>query len=400
MNPPFQNRNSEIKQLLGEPGERALWYIYGEAGIGKSALLAELSVRIRSGAPPCGTDSLVVLVDMAMLGEVDDAARPALLLESVHKQLEDTDGNSQRNDDRSAAALAAHIIERSYRMPVYLLFDATEAVQQDPAFWAWFEEALVSPLAVEGTLHQIFAGRIPVPWDRYEIRRTAKPLRIEPLKQDSIVRRLIKDTILGRNPGLKESPWLPDVIDVINDLAAGHPQLLIQLSRDVLDQWPGDEHQAQLELRHTLCVATVKPFVKNNLFEGIDDTWQAILWWASVLKWFDLTILPAYLQLVMPALREDDYFFLQGINRLRQQHTVVWREKMGDQLHGVIADIVARCMQTLEPDNFRKANAAAGQMLEVISADLTPGSAEAKQFEAAIIGHRQLAKGGNHYGHQ
>jgi hypothetical protein len=397
MNPPFLNREAEIKQLLGEPEERALWYVYGEAGIGKSALLAALKGRIHSGAPPDGTGSLVILVDMAELGDVDAERRPALLLEAIRIQVEQSE--ETQVDDTSAAGLAAHIIDRSYQTPVYLLFDTTEAIQQDMEFWNWFENSLISPLAVEGTLHQVFAGRIPVPWGRYEIRRVAKPMRLEPLTQDTVVRRLIEDAVLTHMPQAQESPLLPQVVEVISDLGCGHPELIVQLACDVTKYWPLDRQDAGVELHRTLCQATVKPFIQSNLFEGIDDRWQLILWWASILKWFDLTILPAYLQEVMPELEENGYFFLQGINRLRQGHIVVWQEKVGDRLHGVIPHIVAKCMRTLEPENFRKANAAALDVLQEIHAELLPGSPEAQQFEEAMAIHRQLAKGEEDHGH-
>jgi hypothetical protein len=397
MNPPFQNREAEIKQLLGEPEERALWYVYGEAGIGKSALLTALKGRIRSGAPPDGSRSLVILVDMAELGAADAEKRPALLLEAIRSQVEQSE--ETQIDDTSAHGLAAYIINRSYQTPVYLLFDTTEVIQQDMEFWNWFEKNLISPLAVEGMLHQIFAGRIPVPWGVYEIRRIAKPLRLESLTQDAVVQRLIEDAVLNHRPQAQGSPLLPQVVEVIRELGCGHPELIVQLACDVTEHWPLNRQDADVELRRTLCQTTVKPFIHSNLFEGIDDRWQSILWWASILKWIDLTILPAYLQEVMPELKESGYFFLQGINRLRQRHIVVWQEKVGDQLHGVIPHIVAKCMRTLEPENFRKANVAALHVLEEIHAELQPGSPEAQQFEEAIAIHRQLAKGEDH-GHQ
>jgi hypothetical protein len=395
MIPQFQNREAELSWLRGKPDERSVLNIYGEAGIGKSSLLAKLKSSLETENPYGATAGIVLSVDLAMLGDVAAEQRPELFLSAFIRHMDPLISGLWKKLDDTAAQVAAQLIDLSYQRPVYLLFDTTETIQKDMVFWQWLEDWCVGPLAVDGSAHLIFAGRVPVPWRRFEIRRIAQLRRLEPLPTLQYVPALVQDTVAAESPQLAVDDLLPRMAAVISDLAAGHPELTIALARDAVHVWPEARSMSDQELRTTLCRRTVEPFINAILFEGIDDKWREILWWASVLNWFDLTTLPAYLREVEPSLHEDDYFFLQGVNRLRLQHTVVWRERQGDQLHGVIPQIVTNCLWILRPDDYRSANFAAARVLKQIVDQLDPDDAEANEYRREIKLYEERAvKGG------
>ncbi|MCD6327174.1 hypothetical protein J7M28_06435, partial [bacterium] len=109
---------------------------------------------------------------------------------------------------------------------------------------------------------------------------------------------------------------------------------------------------------------------------------------------FDVTILQRYLKQVEPNLvkGQPDYFFIQGITRLRIRHTVVWREASGNRLHGVIKDIVRHCQKILYPDRYRRACLAAAETFKAMADEFPEGSPEAEPYRQEVETYSQRAE--------
>jgi hypothetical protein len=378
----FQNREKEIIRICTASEQTPLLNIFGEAGIGKSRLLNEAAVRLRSKSPP----TVVLEINLGELDDIDGDERTDTVLRILSHQATWL-SVSRQNRDQAAARMVMELSDRGDDIPLFLLFDNSDAVQEDTEFWRWMEKNLIGPLVVEGEVQIVFAGRVPAPWRRIEVRRVLKLVRLHPLSHADAARDLIEEVLLQHRAEL-EGDELQAAIRLALEFSFGHPMLSEQLATHIAQWWSPAEAGT---FGPRLCNEIVKPFIEDYFFDDIDPTWQEILWWASVLEWFDPTVLQRFLLHVAPELVKDqsDFFFVQGITRLRMCNTVIWRESTGDRLHGVIGPIVRHCLQVVNPDRYRKACRAAAQTFRQLAAEFHEESPEARQYlrEADLYHH-------------
>jgi hypothetical protein len=361
--------------------------IYGEAGIGKSRLLEELTQRILAESPA----ALVFKVDLGPLAE-KETDRPERVLREITSQAKDWLKGRWLSPEQVAGQIVAQLTERARQVSVVLMFDTTEVLQEDMDFWSWIEEHLASPLIIRGQTRLIFAGRVPAPWRRLEVRRALKLLPLDPLPVRDASRDLIQEVLQQENADLKTEEDLSQALDLILELSFGHPLLSEKLASYVAPRWPPESALSVLKLE--LCEKIVQPFVEEYLFKGIAPPWKEMLWWISVLDWFDATILQRYFEYVQPNMikGKPDYFFVQGITRLRIRNTVVWREERGDRLHGVILDIVRHCFKIRKPEDFSDACQAAAEMFKALADEFDTDSLEAEQYLQEAENYRRQAR--------
>lgn len=391
--PEFQNREREL-QILAEGIEPVLLNVYGEAGIGKTRLLEEASVLLRDRSP----QTQVFFIDLEPLAD-PGLDRPRELLNALVAASAGTLGTSQRDPTAGAEELVAQLNASSDRWPV-LMFDTTEVLQEDNGFWQWLEAAIVVPLLLAGYVRQIFAGRVPVPWRGFQARSRVKLLHLAPLptKQSppgDFARKLVEDVFRLRRPALLDEPALPRLVDLVLEFSHGHPRLSQKLAGWLAEHWTVEDEK---DLRLRMATEVVRPFIDEVLFDGIEQPWPAILWWASILDWFDTTTLRRYLGLLAgaglmePGLVRDDWdaFFIQGIHRLRLMHTVISWEEKGYRLYGVIRDIVRQCLAAVDPEGYASANLRAADMIASLADEFQPDEEEHARYLREAQSYRDL----------
>ncbi|MBN2005489.1 MAG: AAA family ATPase [Anaerolineae bacterium] len=380
----FLDREDVLNELCAPVSQSQLLNVYGETGIGKSRVLQEATRKLQANQPP----AFVLHVDMENLKDAAD--RPKAVLQTLIKQAGDRVGGTWQNPEQVAGLIVAQLGALTTHTPVYLMVDTTEALQEDGDFWDWLHKNLTEPLVIDGRVKQIYAGRIPVSWRRFELRRTVKMLPLGPITPLAVSRTLVEQVLLQSNPEFKDVDDLQSAIDVVLEFSFGHPLLSEKLAGYVAGHWPPAQPLAQF--KKTLCEENVTPYINQSLFENVDALWTEILWWASVLDWFDPTILQQYLKRLMPELEDKpDYFFIHEIARLRKHNTVVWRELEGDRLHGLIRDIVRQCLKTIDVNRYRRACQAAFETFQSIADEFSEEESYAQQFqEKAEIYRQQL----------
>ncbi len=378
----FQNRERALAQICADTDQTVLLNIYGEGGIGKTRLLKEARQQILT----MFSSALILYVDMKQIQSGQMESVLLALMEQAQGQLQIADQDAEQ----VAGEIVTQLSILAENMAVYLVFDTTELFQENMSFWHWMESYLVGPLAVEGRVRQIFAGRVPVPWRRVEVRRIVKHLPLEPLSPDNDARNLVHEILQENNPSLEDEKTLQEAVDIVLNYSIGHPALSEKLANYVATRWPTS---SPYEFEQGLCQQVVKPFIVQQFFKDIEHPWDKILWWASVLDWFDATVLQRYLKKVAPELIKDraDYFFIQGISRLRIHHTIIWREERGDRLHGVVGIIVRQCLKTLEPDRYHRACQAAAETLEALADEFPKEYPEYQQYHQEAKDYRQRA---------
>ncbi len=363
----FQDRDESLKQLCDPANKGFLLNIYGEAGIGKSRLMMEAGERLRQNSPP----ALVFYVDLKPLSERASMERPAALIQGLLDRAEGRLRVERQGVEYAAGQVIAQLTALSDQNPVVLMFDTTETLQEDMEFWSWLEANLVGPLVVEGRVQLIFAGRIPAPWRRVEVRRAVKLLLLQPLHPQEAARALARE-VLRQHKAHWSDAALEQAVALVLEFSFAHPLLSEKLAEFIAQKWsPPPDSGVGVEFQRELCEGVVKPFVEQHLLETVEPPWKEILQWVSVLDWFDATILQRYLQRVTPELVKDkpDYFFVQGLTRLRIHHTVVWREERGDRMHGVIGDIIRHCFRVQKPEDYRRACTEAAKMFDDLAGD-------------------------------
>lgn len=372
MKSKFQNRSSELTKLL-DPAA-SLITVYGEAGIGKTRLLKEAVREMKVRSPT----ALVLWVDASQLGERSPQAQTNLLrmlIDHAEGRLSGTWTSVQDVVMKTVTQLNT----AAQHEPVVLIFDNTEKLQENGDFWHWMERHFVGPLLAGGDVKMIFAGRIPPPWRRFEVRQSLTRLPLRPLDLEGASDALVLDVLTTYNPALDVEAQ-QSAVKMVNALAFGHPRLSEEIAVYLAPRWPPEDAEA---FRVEVCRNVVKPFIEEIFFADVEKPWKEWLWWMSVLDWFDTTILPAYLRRVTPKKVEGkpDYFFIQEIGRLRVEKRVLWREERGDCMHGVIGEIVEQCLKTLNPERYQRANTAAAETFEGIAAQFDDDPGIKSQYE-------------------
>jgi hypothetical protein len=375
---PFKDRDEEINSIMSSVSDAPLLDIYGVAGIGKSRLIEEAGLQLRDREP----QAVLIQVDLMDLPP-DPPGRPEAFLRSLIAQEPTRLQGAWQNTEQVAAEVVVQLNDIASRLtpaaPVYLFVDTTEVVQEDMGFWSWMENNLVSPLVVTGQVRQVFAGRIPVPWRRFEVRRAVKLLSLGPLPQEEAARELIIE-ILQKDPNLSPKD-IQKAAYLLTELSFGHPRLSEELATYGTSHLPQALQQPEAFQRE-LSEQVVVPFVDSYLFEDIPAPWPEILKWASVLHQFDPLLLRRYLIKVDESLVADkqDYFFVQGLAMLRIRYATIWHAGEGTVVHGILRDILRRNLQILRPDDFRRACQAAADVYDELADEFPSDSEEASRY--------------------
>jgi len=267
--------------------------------------------------------------------------------------------------------------------------DTTEAVQQDMDFWSWLEQNLVGPLVVEGQVRMIFAGRVPVPWRRFEVRRAVQLHSLGPLPVKEAARELLAELLKLQNPGLLPEE-IEQAIPLLIDLSLGHPLLSEELAADAASRLPQALEQKD-EFRYELSERVVTQFISSFLFADVGPPWTEILRWACILRQFDPMLLGRYLAKLNKDLVTDkkEVFFIRGLAMLRTQEAIVWNAGEGTAVHGILRDILRRNLEILNPSGFKQACLAAADVYAELAAGFPEDSEGAEHYRQEAERYRK-----------
>jgi hypothetical protein len=357
----FQGRSAELALLCDKEQPPYIINVHGESGIGKTSLLREAMKRLRVEPPA----ACVPVGHCEALRPASD--RPQAVHQTLAEQAALTLDRSLDFTNMARGAVT-QINLLAKQQPTYLFIDTTEAIQDDKHFWDQIELDLISPLVVTHKVSLVFAGRMPAPLTRFAVRRDLRLVSLTPLSiADDAPAQVAEILRLRRFKAASHKRAVAEATGLVLEFSLGHPGLSARLAEYLaaLD-WPP---AAPGGLRKDLCREIVKPFIEQEFFSRIEPAWWDILWWASVLDWFDATTLKAYLQQLpgqyIPAEIADqpDYFFARGLGQLRISNTVIWREREEDRLSGVLRDVMRNCLRVLNPEGYRQACLAAADAL-------------------------------------
>lgn len=371
-NPTFQDRVAELGVIDAGPTKdvRVLAF-YGEAGIGKSRLLVEAAARRKQA------QALVLQVDLAALPRPRED-RPLALLRELAAQA----GCSHAGwaDPDAAAQVVEQLAVAIGDGPATLLVDTTEAVQDDPGFWQWFERHVLSPLVSDGKLLIVLAGRLPAPIRLVEVRRYLKVWALEPLPVAHEARDLVREVLAAA-----AAPRLDELTDVTLAFSHGHPRLSLAVAEYLADP----ANQAPVgTLRCRVAEEVVGPFINEQIFPFVGEMvgWRKLMEQASVLDWFDATVLYRFAgemsgETFGDRQREIDWqcSFVKAMAQLRAPYAVVKWEGAGYTLVGAVKRIVASYMQAAQHADYVQALEAAARVFNWIAGEYFKDDPQAGQ---------------------
>lgn len=387
----FVNRKEELDQIVEK--DFALLNVHGETGIGKSRLLAECRIQWES----LGSAYKVFLIDLQEV--CAGPGRPVEeLLRAIIRQAPELFSGVWTSPEQVAGLVVSQLAARAQQCAkgpcVILIFDTAEELQKKPEDWNWLEQNLVRPLVLARNIKMIFSGRTPIKWLDFVVRRHAvAPLRLEPLglEQGSgpaqeLVHALIQQK--GHNLPAAEKKRLAAIT---LDLSLGHPRLIEELTGAVAEN---PRLLAMPDLVPRLSERVVKKFIEEHVFSEIPGDWRRLLWWMSVLDYFDPILLKIYLNQAAPdeVTGQPEAYFLKGIRLLRERSLIIWKEGQGEQFQGVVGKIIRECFRITRKDDYARANKAAAAAYRALVSDYLEDEEDLKlDFQAQAAEYDQRA---------
>lgn len=364
--PSFQGRKREKDLICQSNGTGSpLLDIYGEPGMGKTRLLAEAAseLRCRSGQP------IVCYADFKTFGN-DVAQWKRRLLEAL---VSTADGRLKPSGGISTADIVKQLNALTDPPPV-LMFDSTEEVYGNTEFLDWLKMDLVLPLVNGNKVRMVFASSTRVPWNNHLIRLKIQPVSMNSLESarstdpaQSLVREILRAQALR-----PDDAEINRLSAIVIELSCGHPKLAQHLANRIVIDRQNRYWQARSDhAGKRLATEVVKPFIDQEWFRKIESPWPGILWWASILPWFDSTVLRDYLTRSHRSvtLSSWDAFFIEGIPRVQRQIAAVTWVEGGYRLSDTIREVVRRCWQLTDRKDYSRSIDAARAVWQTLIND-------------------------------
>ncbi len=388
----FIDRKTELDWLASAGA--GLLTIHGETGVGKTRLLEECQRRWQEPGGACR----VILVDLreACGGKSQKAEA---LLRAIIGQAPELFSGVWTSPEQAAGLVVSQLAARAQQCPeeqacVILIFDTAEELQNERDVWDWLEQNLVRPLVLARNIKVIFSGRTPIKWLDFEVRRHAgPPFRLEPLKWEEPggPARELALALIEQGGEVFTGAAKQELVRVILDLSFGHPRLIEELV-DFIHRRP--DRLAMPDLYWQLSQEVVQKFIEEQIFKAIPGDWRYLLWWMSVLDYFDSILLKIYLNLAVPdAVRgQPEAYFLKGIRMLHERSLVIWKEGQGEQFQGVVGKIIRKCFSITRKEHYVAANKAAAEAYRALVKDYLVDEEELKRnYHAQADAYEQRA---------
>lgn len=342
---------------------QALINFFGVIGIGKTMLVQEIYKRMRAQGIPCA------LVDFARDDKYRHPIRGSVtLLEDVAASVagrvelqplafqdlcvgfwkeyraERPESSLLEQRDRVTEAFLAYadrLLRHVGRVPMVLLFDTTEAGEQEVL--DWLEREVFIPLLRTERAVVVIAGRVPWRLKEFQVRRRTYQYRLEPFGRETAEKQLREYRHLT-----------PKIIEV----TFGHPDANRRLVEKVyeLEQKEGPFSPQQFDAHKALLVRDlVEELIDSRVLADMPVEVRQALHLIAPLRQFDVSALRHMLTLFLPEEfgKKSGHYFLTMIRRMVETTVVEW-----DSAHkGYAIDPTARRMLALDmqlhrPDDF------------------------------------------------
>jgi hypothetical protein len=216
---------------------------------------------------------------------------------------------------------------------------------------------------------------------------------MDPLPVKDQARHLVREVLAEEGADRTGPDWDEDlqneITDIVLDFSHGHPLLSVYIAAYLAD--PANREPLD-SLRYRVAKEVVGPFIDDELFHFHQEMerWRPVLERASVLDWFDATVLYRFDKAISGLSQPEtdwQYDFVKAIALLRSPYAVVtWQDK-GYSLVGTVKSIVASYMQAARRSEYVRALQAAEKVFDEIADELFADNPQAGEP------YRQAARG-------
>jgi hypothetical protein len=339
---------------------------HGIPGIGKTSLLEEIQRRARENVDR-GRSIATALIDLAAYGNRYRGGP-----ESLADQMGQLEQQTHLSDTRFAFALKAfrlhptpsdpydeaawyefrqnakqvadafrlyvyHLAEEA-NWPVMLLMDNTDAAPED--VFGWMEHEVFSPLVQTGLILLVVAGRSPVRWKPFEIRRRVLLRKLNPPETHGLVRQ-------------EAAAWehvAPNILKITFNYPPANQVVARELEQlglpETIDETSFRDH------RMTLIQRLMSDVIDKRLLAGVDADLRLVWRTTAPLRQLDVKTLRQVLPEFEPEFegRGGNYYLLM-LNRMVDTDLVEWsKERNAHVLDNTLRRFLVLDLETRDVD--------------------------------------------------
>lgn len=373
--PKFVNRKAQIDLLrealtyirsVGSMFQTVFEYV-GIPTIGKTTLIHMLGAVCRGEEVPFAhidfnpdasshafdyrTKPTSLLVDLAaQLGLVKGQLLDAI--EAHERSLTTMDKEQQEKIKRKLVRAFREQVEHLLTEdPVVFLFDTTDRVH--PSVLAFLEKEAVSPLTQKGRCIFIFAGRAPIHWRRFEVRRRVRTERLKPFDPESIEDQLAHALVTTEN--------MKQLSNQIYHLTGGLPYGNFVISRR-LNELAAKGESLDLKTfqghKPELLDALIKDVMDHYVFRGIDQRYREACYVLALVRQFDLIMLRRLLSNFVPAFEGHPRNAYGGLlGKLNATYLIEWDDtRKGYSVDSTLRRILSQSIRLRNPERYAAVN--------------------------------------------
>lgn len=378
----YVNREEEINLLkrtinyirLSGPVFQTIYEWTGIPGIGKTVLIELLyDLCTRMGVPyahldfdpECNphaqqydTEPILIIKELfVQLGKEKSVELEEAFTQYRQLPAEATHQREQALDE-AVLAFRRYIYQLLEKDPVVFLFDTTDKAL--PAVLSWLEEKLIAFLSQNGRCLFVFAGRTPLHWRRFEVRR-----RVRTGKLTAFEVRFVREQFEQE----RKHPKLIRLSERVHHLTDGHPMssaLILNRLSQMADEGKEVDEETYATYEPELLDDLVREVIDGYIFKDVKPALANACRAIALLRQFDVILLRRVLSEYVPDFKDypkDAYGSLLGL--LHVTHLVEWNDvRKGYEIDPVLRRILGRYMREKNPSLYIKINQTAREVYQ------------------------------------
>jgi len=255
--------------------------------------------------------------------------------------------------DEVVRAFRRYVRELLERDPVVFLFDTTD--KAPPVVLAWLEEHVVSFLSQTGRCIFVFAGRAPLHWHRFEVRRRVRSERLTAFEPELVEKQFKLD---------RKHPQLVVLSERAYRLTSGHPMgsaVVLRYLGELADQGECVNEETFPRYEPKLLDGLVREVIDGYVFRDVKPALANACRAMALLRQFDVILLRRILSEFVPDFREYPRDAFGGLLALlNATHLIDWDDvRKGYNVDSTLRRILSRYMRQSNPERYVGINKAA-----------------------------------------
>jgi len=346
---------------------------YGIRGIGKSALLEQLSTRCNLKYIPSALTNFAntrrwgARPEVAVLEDLAGQLRTrGCLLERFWSETEELEGGLEQWQQEEGAEGARYHLQRAKLTTTFvrsiealgettciaLLFDTIE--RANPETIEWIEVDLLEKLLHLRNCLIVLAGRKPVKWKSFDVRQRVRSYELKAFSEFDTIEYINRVSASRYN----------DIADLIAQVTQGYPAGNVWIVQELRRQWGEDEAIARTAFEDAmpeLMRGLVETLLLRYVLHDADRRYQDIFFYLAGVRQFDASILQVVIEGFLPQYRCETGLGYVGLIQEMVEHTGLVHydpARKGYVLEATVRSILSAYNRMVQPQTYIALNRA------------------------------------------